>query len=157
MRVHVLQDQRYRRALFPQNQTSTSTSRTREVHSTSSFYNRISVNDSPDHWQPGEYINTGVAQNQTQDLHSLLSSMQSSINAHLSKIDGTLSTLNTRLEKLEEGVAVNSAKLNSQPTCSTPQTTPTSSSCESSGGGIGSKHRKRRLPTGLSVSAQSLN
>ena len=72
----------------------------------------------------------------------------------MSKLDGTLSTITTRLEKLEEGVAVNTAKLNTQPSSlSTLQSTSSSSSCKSSGG-CGSRQRKRRSPTGLSVSNQ---
>lgn len=120
---------------------------------TSSFYGRVStVPRSPEQcWQPGEYLPSQSPPSPAVDFHTLLSEMQSSISSELNKLHGTLSTITDRLMKLEEGVAVNTAKLSSQPSCSTPHSTPTSS-CESSGGTVSSKKRKRRVPTGLSVS-----
>lgn len=148
-----------RRNLFPQERRNvvSRSSRTQPQHPTSSFYNRVTtVTESPDHWQPGEYIPTHSSPNPTVDFHTLLSEMQSSISSELSKMQGTLSIITNRLEKLEDGVAVNTAKLSSPLTRSTPHSTPSSSSCESSGGGVVSRKRKRRVPTGLSVSVNSL-
>ena len=124
-------------------------------HPTTSFYNTCttSVEQSPDHWCPGEFIDVNTQQSSLMDFHSLVSTMQSSISSHFNKLDGTLSTLTSHLEKLEEGVAANTAKLNVQPGFSTPQSTFSSSSCESSGGGSGVTQRKRSVPTGLAVSS----
>lgn len=109
---------------------------------TSSFYSRItSVPKSPDQcWQPGEYIPSQSPPSPGVDIHTLLSKMQSSISSELNKLNGALSTITHRLMKLE-GVAVNTAKLSSQPSCSTPHSTP-SSSCKSRGGAVSSKKRK---------------
>ena len=100
---------------------------------------------------PGEFIDTTTLHLSMVDFHSIVSAKQSSISSHLNKLDETLSTLTSRLEKIE-GVAANTAKLNMQSGFSTPQSTIRLSSCESSSGGSGLKQRKRRVPTGLAVS-----
>ena len=66
------------------------------------------------------------------DFPSLVLTMEFSISSHLNKLDGTLSIITSRLEKLEEGVAANIPKLNIQSSFSPPQSTFNSSSCESS-------------------------
>ena len=104
------------------------------------------MNESPEcDWQPGECIPTGSL---SVDFHSLLSEMQCSLSSELIKLQGTLSSVVDRLSHLEESVALSTTKLSSQTLCLTPST----SSCESSGGCSSSRKRKRRLPTELSVS-----
>lgn len=137
-----------RRNLFPERRTVTQRTPTSRVPS--SFYGHVtSVNESPERsWQPGEYIPT----EHSVDVHSLLTEMQSSLSSELAKLQGTLSSVVDRLSHLEESVALNTAKLSSQPSNSTAFSTPSTSSCESSGGCPSSRKRKRRLPTELSVS-----
>ena len=153
------QDEHCRITLFQRQPATQSNSRPEVAHPTINFYRRdISVEDSPNHWRPGEYISPDPVQNPMEDFHSLVSSMQSSISSQLSKLNGTLATITSRLEKLEESVAVNTAKLNEQSTCCTPHSTPTcsSSACEMSTGGSGTRKRKRYLPTGTSVSVSCI-
>ena len=97
-------------------------------------------------WQPGECIPTNSL---SVDVHSLLTEIQSSLSSELAKPQGTLSSVVDCLSHLEESVALNSAKLSSQPSYSTAFSTPSTSSCESSGGCPSSRKRKRRLPTKL--------
>ena len=79
--------------------------------------------------------------------------MESSISSRLKELDGSLSIITSRLEKLEEGVAANTAKLHMHSGFSTLQSTFSSSSCESSGGGSGLRHKEQRVPTELAVSS----
>ena len=131
----------------------TVTQRTQPSCVPSSFYRHVStVNESPEgNWQPGECIPTGHSSSPV-DLHALLSEMQCSFSSELTKLHSTFSSIVDRISHLEESVALNTAKLSSQPSCSTPISTPSTSSCESSGGCPSSRKRKRRLPTELSVS-----
>ena len=142
-----------RRNLFSQDRR-TVTQRTQSSRVPSSFYGRVTtVNQSPARdWQPGEYLPTEGSSSPSIDVHSLLSEMQCSISSELTKLQGTLSSIVDRLSNLEESVTVNTARLSSQPSCSTPVSTPSTSSCESSGGCPSSRKTKRRLPTELSVS-----
>ena len=57
------------------------------------------MEDSPNHWRPGEYISPDPVQNPMEDFHSLVSSMQSSISSQLSKLNGTLATITSRLDR----------------------------------------------------------
>ena len=139
-----------RRLLFSQ-ERRTVAQRPQPSRAPSSFYNRVTtVSDSPERfWQPGEHIPSGTPPVPTVDFQSLVSEMQSSISSELSKIQGTLSLITDRLSNLEESVALNTAKLSSQPSCSMPVSTPSTSSSESSGN---SRKRKRHVPTEISVS-----
>lgn len=109
-----------RRNLFTQDRR-TIAQRSTNPKPTSSFYGRVtSVPTSPEQcWQPGEYLPSQSPPSPAVDFHTLLSEMQSSISSELNRLHGTLSNITDRLMKLE-GVAVNTAKLSSQPSCSTP-------------------------------------
>ena len=122
-------------------------------HATTSFYNRVTaVESSPERWLPGQFIDATTQHCSMVDFHSIVSApMQSSISSHLNKLDETLSTLTSRLEKIE-GVTANTAKFNMQFGFSTPQFTVRLSSCESSRVGSGLKQRKWHVPTGLAGS-----
>ena len=132
-----------RRNLFSQDRR-TVTQRTQSSCVPSSFYGRVTTVNA----RPGEYLPTEGSSSPSIDVHSLLSEMQCS---ELTQLQGTLSSIVDRLSNLEESVAVYTARLSSQLSCSTPVSTPSTSSCESSGGCPSYRKRKRRrLPTELS-------
>ena len=114
-------------------------------HTASSFYTtRDTVPESPHHWGPGDYIQP-QPQHSVVDLpHDILAEMQSSISSELSKLSKAVSVITTRMEKLEESVALNTAKI--QAIADSPTISPLASHPS------GTCSRRRRTPTGLSVS-----
>ena len=92
-----------------------------------------------DEWQQGDYI--VPPQNSAQpDIYSLLSDMQSAITTEIKKVQSSVDSLSSRVDKLEDDVM--ERVLNTSVSSSSPSTDTEGSS----------KQRKRRISPDISVS-----
>lgn len=101
-----------------------------------------SAGDEDELWQPGDYI--VQPQDSTQpDINTLLSNMQSAITTEIKKVQYSVDSLSSRVDKLEDNVK--ERVLNTSVSSSSPST-------DSEGS---SKQRQRHIPPDISVSVSS--